>query len=318
MAPAALDDRLQQASTCGDRAGRHRPSRQASVDIEYGDAGSMQDPCRIQCRILCRIHADSMQTRCRIVRTVTAHERAVGASVWLAGIFALKGAIPFRSRRGSGRRSTSSRARSSGRTMSRSGRRSSTTGVRTAGGLLPSLKAPDYVAADESGASPTDEGAGCDVFGENELRTALQAGVAGGARISREWIGGRSPDLLRAAVEAGNVAHPRQRAEELDDLCAITRTWGRVRGCGYECGPWIASALTEGSDFFPGMSIRDAAQLYKPGIEPGAAREIGRRALSHRGIELTGLMTHLGRALRGPGGVGEDGGGIRRRGGGAV
>jgi diaminopimelate decarboxylase len=54
-------------------------------------------------------------------------------------------------------------------------------------------------------------------------------------------------------------------------------------------------ALTEGSDFFPGMPIRDAAQLYKPGIEPGAAREIGRVALAHRGIELTGLMTHLGR-----------------------
>ncbi len=43
------------------------------------------------------------------------------------------------------------------------------------------------------------------------------------------------------------------------------------------------------------MPIRDAAQLYKPGIEPTAADALGRRALSDEGIELTGLMTHLGR-----------------------
>jgi diaminopimelate decarboxylase len=51
----------------------------------------------------------------------------------------------------------------------------------------------------------------------------------------------------------------------------------------------------ESSDFFPGMAIRDAAQLYKPGIEPTAALSMGRRALSTGGVELTGLMTHLGR-----------------------
>ncbi len=54
-------------------------------------------------------------------------------------------------------------------------------------------------------------------------------------------------------------------------------------------------ALTEPSDFFPGMAIRDAAQLYKPGIEPTAAHALGLRALSETRVELTGLMTHLGR-----------------------
>jgi diaminopimelate decarboxylase len=43
------------------------------------------------------------------------------------------------------------------------------------------------------------------------------------------------------------------------------------------------------------MAIRDAAQLYKPGIEPRAARTLGRRALSEASVELTGVMTHLGR-----------------------
>src|SRR5262249_40496867 len=55
------------------------------------------------------------------------------------------------------------------------------------------------------------------------------------------------------------------------------------------------AGLTEPSDFFPGTMIRDAAQLYKPGIEPTAADTIGRRALSASRVELTGLMTHLGR-----------------------
>jgi diaminopimelate decarboxylase len=53
--------------------------------------------------------------------------------------------------------------------------------------------------------------------------------------------------------------------------------------------------LTQQSDFFPDLTVRDAAQLYKPGIEPTAAAAIGRRALDHPAVELTGLMTHLGR-----------------------
>jgi diaminopimelate decarboxylase len=83
-------------------------------------------------------------------------------------------------------------------------------------------------------------------------------------------------------------------AQEVDDLCAITSEMGTTARVRLRVRP-DHDALTEDSDFFPGMAIRDAAQLYKPGIEPGAAREIGRRALSHERIELTGLMTHLGR-----------------------
>ncbi len=151
--------------------------------------------------------------------------------------------------------------------------------------LLPSLKA-NYVLAVRK--LLNDEGAGCDVFGANELRTALRAGVPA-SRISVNGSA-KSPELLRAAVAAGATL-TLDSAQELDVLRAITSEVGaRVR---LRVRP-DHGALTEGSDFFPGMAIRDAAQLYKPGIEPGAAREIGRRALSHRGIELTGLMTHLG------------------------
>jgi diaminopimelate decarboxylase len=53
--------------------------------------------------------------------------------------------------------------------------------------------------------------------------------------------------------------------------------------------------LTTASDFFPTMSIREAADIYKPGIEIGAAERLGRRAIEHPRLRLTGLMTHLGR-----------------------
>ncbi|MFI5250423.1 MAG: diaminopimelate decarboxylase family protein [Gemmatimonadales bacterium] len=154
--------------------------------------------------------------------------------------------------------------------------------------LLPSLKA-NYVLAVRK--LLNDEGAGCDVFGANELRTALRAGVPA-SRISVNGSA-KSPELLRAAVSAGATL-TLDSAQELDDLCAITSEMGARARVRLRVRP-DHDALTEDSDFFPGMAIRDAAQLYKPGIEPGAARELGRRALSHRGIELTGLMTHLGR-----------------------
>ncbi len=169
--------------------------------------------------------------------------------------------------------------------------------------LLPSLKA-NYVLAVRK--LLNDEGAGCDVFGANELRTALRAGVPA-SRISVNGSA-KSPELLRAAVSAGATL-TLDSAQELDDLCAITSEMGARARVRLRVRP-DHDALTEDSDFFPGMAIRDAAQLYKPGIEPGAARELGRRALSHRGIELTGLMTHSGAAQCRSGGVGEDGGGV--------
>ena len=180
--------------------------------------------------------------------------------------------------------------------------------------LLPSLKA-NYVLAVRK--LLNDEGAGCDVFGENELRTALRAGVPA-ARISVNGSA-KSPDLLRAAVVAG-ASLTLDSAQELDDLCAITGDVGARARVRLRVRP-DHDALTEGSDFFPGMSIRDAAQpLLGPESSRGRrGRSAGELPPSHRG-DRSFHRTHdaLGAAQRGPGGVGEDGGGIRRRGGGAV
>jgi diaminopimelate decarboxylase len=154
--------------------------------------------------------------------------------------------------------------------------------------LLPSLKA-NYVRAIRE--LLNEEGVGCDVFGSNELETALRAGVTPD-RISVNGSA-KSAHLLRAAVLAG-ASITLDSEHELESLFAITTELEKTARIRLRIRPDHAG-LTQRSDFFPDMAIRDAAQLYKPGIEPVAARAIGRRALSHPRIELTGLMTHLGR-----------------------
>ena len=160
--------------------------------------------------------------------------------------------------------------------------------------LLPSLKANYVLAIREL---LNDEGVGCDVFGGNELNAALRAGVPA-ARISVNGSAKSAP-LLRASVVAGaNITL--DSAYELESLLAIVTELGKTARIRLRIRPDHAT-LTERSDFFPDMAIRDAAQLYKPGIEPTTARALGRRALSHDRIELTGLMTHLGRHSADPG-----------------
>jgi len=154
--------------------------------------------------------------------------------------------------------------------------------------LLASLKANYVIAVRQL---LNDEGLGCDVFGGNELCTALRAGVPAD-RISVNGSA-KSDRLLRSAViEGATITLDSER--ELDALLAITTALNTKARIRLRIRPDYP-ALTEPSDFFPGMAIRDAAQLYKPGIEPTAARALGRRALTEGGVELTGLMTHLGR-----------------------
>jgi diaminopimelate decarboxylase len=154
--------------------------------------------------------------------------------------------------------------------------------------FLASLKA-NYVLAVRQ--LLNDEGLGCDVFGSNELFTALRAGVPAN-RISVNGSA-KSDQLLRWAVSEGaTVTLDSER--ELEALIAITTALEKRTRIRLRLRPDYPT-LTEPSDFFPEMAIRDAAQLYKPGIEPTAARDVGRRALSAGNLELTGLMTHLGR-----------------------
>lgn len=154
--------------------------------------------------------------------------------------------------------------------------------------LLPALKANVVLAIWRLLA---EEGVGCDVFGAHELEAALRAGVRG-ERVS---VNGSVKDLevLIAGVRAG-AALTLDSARELDLAVAAAERVGRRARVRLRLRP-DHERLEQRSDFFPELSIRDAAQLYKPGIEPSEALALGRRALAHPALELTGLMTHLGR-----------------------
>jgi diaminopimelate decarboxylase len=154
--------------------------------------------------------------------------------------------------------------------------------------LLASLKANFVIAVRQL---LNEEGVGCDVFGNNELCTALRANVPPD-RISLNGSA-KSDEVLRQAVQEG-AAITLDSQRELDAVIAIASALEKKARIRLRIRPDYL-ALTEPSDFFPEMPIRDAAQLYKPGIEPSAALALGRRALAARSVELTGLMVHLGR-----------------------
>jgi diaminopimelate decarboxylase len=53
--------------------------------------------------------------------------------------------------------------------------------------------------------------------------------------------------------------------------------------------------LDQPSDFEPGHTVADSARRYKPGIPLDLAAAVARRALATEGVELVGVMAHLGR-----------------------
>lgn len=135
------------------------------------------------------------------------------------------------------------------------------------------------------------EGTGCDCFGPSELHAALTTGVP----PSLISVNGSSKDaaIIETAIKAGariTLDSPREyqlvveTARRLKKRATIRlRLRPDYRG------------LDQPSDFFPELSIRTAADHYKPGIPSGDAAELGARALSAPEVNLTGLMVHLGR-----------------------
>jgi diaminopimelate decarboxylase len=154
--------------------------------------------------------------------------------------------------------------------------------------LLPSLKANLSLALR---AVLNDEGLGADTFGPGELYAALEAGTAP-ALIS---VNGsvKDAELVRQAVAAGCRVTLDSPAE-LDLVAAAARATGRTARVRLRIRPDYAG-LDQPSDFEPGRSVRDSAVRYKPGIPLAAAGETGRRALASDGVELVGVMAHLGR-----------------------
>jgi diaminopimelate decarboxylase len=154
--------------------------------------------------------------------------------------------------------------------------------------LLPSLKANYTIAIRQI---LNEEGVGCDVFGHGELQAALWSGVPG-EKISVNGSAKSAP-LIGLAVAVG-ARITLDSEQELDLVIAATELQRKSADVRLRVRPDYLE-LTGASDFLPDMTIRDAADLYKPGIERSAAVHVGRRVLQHPNTRLTGLMTHLGR-----------------------
>jgi diaminopimelate decarboxylase len=154
--------------------------------------------------------------------------------------------------------------------------------------LLPSLKANFTMAVRQI---LNEEGAGCDVFGHGELQAALWSGVPGD-RISVNGSS-KSAKLIELALSVG-ARITLDSEHELDLVIAATEQQRKSASVRIRVRPDYLE-LTGASDLLPTMTIRDAANLYKPGIEVSAAIRVGQRVLQHPNTQLTGLMTHLGR-----------------------
>ena len=154
--------------------------------------------------------------------------------------------------------------------------------------LLPSLKANYTIAVRQI---LNDEGLGCDVFGHGELQAALWAGVPG-AKLSVNGSAKSAPLIERAVSVGARITLDSE--QELELVIAAAERQQKIADVRLRVRPDYVE-LTTASDFFPAMTIRDAANLYKPGIEIGEAVRLGRRAIQHPHLRLTGLMTHLGR-----------------------
>jgi len=155
-------------------------------------------------------------------------------------------------------------------------------------GLLPSLKANLSLALRRILNS---EGLGCDTFGPGELHAALASGIDS-PRIS---VNGSVKDaaLVRRAVEAGARVTLDSPAE-LDLVAAAAHATGRTARIRLRLRPDY-DGLDMPSDFDPSVTVRAGAHRYKPGIPLEQAGEVASRALATPGVELIGLMAHLGR-----------------------
>jgi diaminopimelate decarboxylase len=154
--------------------------------------------------------------------------------------------------------------------------------------LLPSLKANLSLALR---AVLNSEGLGADTFGPGELHAALTAGTTPGL-IS---VNGSVKDaaLVRRAVAAG-ARVTLDSPGELGLVAEAARATGKIARVRLRLRPDY-DGLRQPSQLDPGRSVRDSAQRYKPGIALEDAAAVGRGALEAEGVELVGVMAHLGR-----------------------
>jgi diaminopimelate decarboxylase len=154
--------------------------------------------------------------------------------------------------------------------------------------LLPSLKANLSLALR---AVLNSEGLGADTFGPGELHAVLTAGTTPELISVNGSV--KDAELVHRAVAAG-ARVTLDSPGELDLVAEAARATGRTAQVRLRLRPDY-DGLRQPSQLDPGRSVRDAAQRYKPGIALEDAAAVGRDALAADGVELVGVMAHLGR-----------------------
>jgi diaminopimelate decarboxylase len=151
--------------------------------------------------------------------------------------------------------------------------------------VLPSIKA-NYALALRAVLSS--EGLGCDCFGPGELEAALRAGTP----PELVSLNGSSKDraLIERAVAAG-VRITADSAAELALAAEAAARLDRPAQVRVRVRPELRGAEAPSDLFADEVSVRDAVARYKPGIPTADLLALRPPA----GVELTGVMMHIGR-----------------------
>jgi diaminopimelate decarboxylase len=155
--------------------------------------------------------------------------------------------------------------------------------------LLPSIKANSSLALRRI---LTEEGTGCDVFGEAELEAALRTGTAPDAiSLNGAMKGGA---LLERAISSGARITLDSRAE-LERTAAVARRLDHRAHVRLRFRPDLIGQ-DEPSEMSPdGTSIRDAIQRYKAGIPTEDLLAIEASVVADPSLDVAGIMLHVGR-----------------------
>ena len=138
----------------------------------------------------------------------------------------------------------------------------------------------------------SEEGAGADIYSPGELDGAL-AGSTPPQRISVNG-GGKSAATIRRCIEAGVLI----TVEDLDEPELIDRIAGELgkkAKIRFRVKPDFPN-LHKRTDFRQEYASIDLGiQVYKSGIPAQYLRDLGRKVLAMKNVELTGLHFHGGR-----------------------
>jgi diaminopimelate decarboxylase len=142
----------------------------------------------------------------------------------------------------------------------------------------------------------TQEGAGGDCLGANELRAALMAG----ADPARLVLNGndKTDEALALAVACGARVNV-DDLDEIDRLAAVAAEAGRTVEVGIRTKPDLEAFAARGSEMMD-LTVRDYAAVSKWGLDPAAAAHAVEAIRARPELRLVGLHYHLGRHFSHP------------------